>query len=122
MAAYHETHDAPHCPTCDCGVESLSRQGGGMSQVARSKLELLQSQGWAVNGLALYRNGERGLIDNLGAVHWTRASEAVDWVLVPTECTHIMEYTLSEALASGDYSIGECLNRAIAAAPASGGG
>lgn len=27
MAAYHETHDAPHCPTCDCGVESLSRQG-----------------------------------------------------------------------------------------------
>lgn len=28
MPAYHETHDAPHCPTCDCGVESLSRQGG----------------------------------------------------------------------------------------------
>ena len=27
MPAYHETHDAPHCPTCDCGVESLSRQG-----------------------------------------------------------------------------------------------
>lgn len=35
MPAYHETHDAPHCPTCDCGVESLSRQGGETDHLGR---------------------------------------------------------------------------------------
>ena len=23
MAAYHETHEPPHCPTCECGADEL---------------------------------------------------------------------------------------------------
>ena len=25
MPAYHETHEAPHCPTCECGAEKYKR-------------------------------------------------------------------------------------------------
>lgn len=41
------------------------------------------------------------------------------YVLVPSECTTEMELALSDALATGDYSIAECLDRANAAALAS---
>lgn len=29
MPAYHETHDAPHCPTCDCGMRTAPVSGEG---------------------------------------------------------------------------------------------
>jgi hypothetical protein len=114
-------------------IESLSRQGGGMSQVARSKLELLQSQGWAVNGLALYRNGERGLIDNLGAVHWTRASEAGDCVwtfdddvrsgMWETACGEAWQFTCDGPEENNFRFCHGCGKPVhIAAAPAPGGG
>lgn len=45
------------------------------SQVAKRKLEELQAAGWTVNGLAIHRQGARGLIDNLGAVHWIDAPD-----------------------------------------------
>ena len=44
------------------------------------------------------------------------AANGSEFVRVPVEPTHAMELALSDALASGDYSIGECLRRAIAAA------
>lgn len=49
----------------------------------------------------------------------TPAAPVGGFVVVPREATHEMEYALSQALDSGDYSIGECLNRANAAAPES---
>lgn len=49
---------------------ALGADTGRMNHIARNKLSELQAQGWNVNGVALCRNGERGLIDNLGAVHW----------------------------------------------------
>ena len=40
------------------------------SGLAPRKLDELRTQGWRVNGYALYREGSRGLIDLHGAVHW----------------------------------------------------
>lgn len=70
----------------------------------------------------------RGLLDTLGgqldrlhpqgrsARQLQAAGGEGGFVVVPAEATHAMEYALSQALDSGDYSIGECLNLANAAA------
>ena len=37
MAAYHETHEAPHCPTCDCGAPArndMSTKPGNLDTLA----------------------------------------------------------------------------------------
>ena len=103
------------CDTIHAAIESLSRQGG------EAVAELIHSADALTRMVVLPEGMQLGYGTHKLYASPTRASEAGDWVLVPTECTHIMEYTLSEALDSGDYSIAECLNRAIAAAPAPGG-
>ena len=60
---------APHQATPESVVPE-------MSSIARRKLGGLQDRGWQINGYAIRRGNERGLIDSSGFVGWWRSEIA----------------------------------------------
>ena len=108
MAAYHETHEAPHCPTCDCSTparddmstkpENLDASGERVYGIDTSQVEYdreliakMLDELEPVVGLQYIRESVanqarllRAAADREAAgVHTGRASGAGDWVLVP---------------------------------------
>jgi len=144
MPAYHETHDAPHCPTCDCGVESLSRQGGEYDRELIACM-LEDSAGhietWAPVAMraqaALLRAADNR--DAAGVRTVTRASEAgepddtamIDWLANPDNPIGNVQLPAVVVMNNVDSlrgAIREAMRldpeiaAAIATAPAPGGG
>ena len=148
MAAYHETHEAPHCPTCDCGAparddmstkpENLDASGERVYGIDISLVADMLELGMSAALLALYdEEAVQGQIDALRAaanrdaagVHTGRASEAGDCVWTvdgdgtwETACGEAWQFTCDGPEENNFRFCHGCGKPvAIAAAPAPGG-